>query len=76
MKKIIITSLIALAGFLNAQTQIEFKQLEYLADPHDLIEIKEVNLIDTEELIIGSTIEVIGRYKHPFGYSSFDDSSE
>tara|TARA_B100000614_G_scaffold174413_1_gene155756 strand:- start:208 stop:639 length:432 start_codon:yes stop_codon:yes gene_type:complete len=62
MKKIIITSLIALAGILNAKTQIEFQQLEYLAEPHDLIEIQEVNLIDTEELIIGSTIEVIGRY--------------
>ena len=63
MKKVITTSLIVLAGILNAKTQLEFQQLIYVAEPHDLIEIKEVNLIDAEALEIGSTIEVTGSYE-------------
>ena len=55
--------LAALVGLLNAKTPIEFQQIEYTAEPLDLIEIKAVNLIDTDELKIGSMIEVVGSYK-------------
>lgn len=63
MKQLIVSVLIVIAGSLHAKKQIEFEQLEYVAEALDRIQIKEVNLIGMEELSIGSTVEVVGNYK-------------
>ncbi|WOO40350.1 hypothetical protein [Rubellicoccus peritrichatus] len=63
MKKVTIISLLIATGLLNAKIPLEFTEIEYVAKHLDRIKIEEVNLIETDELKIGSVIEVIGSYE-------------
>jgi len=63
MKIIILASILVAIGLLDAKTPIDFETIEYFAEARDSLKIKEVNLVKSEDLKIGSMIEVIGSYE-------------
>ena len=63
MKKTLTSILFLVALAAQAAAGIQFGIIKNEVNEHDRIQIKEVNLVSSEELEIGSTIEVIGTYK-------------
>ncbi|GHB94141.1 hypothetical protein GCM10007047_07250 [Cerasicoccus arenae] len=55
--------LLLFSCILSGRTQLNYDTLKYDSSPQDQIQIKEVNLLNSDELKIGSIVEGIGTYE-------------